>query len=162
MHSVATISTESRTWRDAGVRPIELLIIDDDFEDVRRTRDALAGCKINNTVHVVTDAGSARKFFGAPADLGEDARPAAVLLSFRLWEGRDRPGLEQLVSECLSQKIPVFVVSDGEPDRIEVGGRAIAGDYSLSRPVDFVQLVRLVRSVEEFWFTIVRVGQVVG
>jgi two-component system, chemotaxis family, response regulator Rcp1 len=162
MHSVTTESIESGTQLDASVRPIELLFIDDDLEDVRRTRDALAESKINNTVHVVTDAGSAREFFGEPGDLGDEARPDAVLLSLRLWEGRDRSGLEELVSECLSQKIPVFAVTDGEPDRMVVGGRAIAVDHSLSRPVDFVQLVRLVRSVEAFWFTIVRVGPVGG
>jgi DNA-binding response OmpR family regulator len=161
MHSVTTESIEPGTWLHAGVQPIELLLIDDELDNVRRTRDALAESKVNNTVHVVTDAGSAREFFGEP-DLGDAARPAVVLLSLRLWEGRDRPGLEQLVSECLSQRVPVFVVTDGEPDRTEVGGRAIALDYSLSRPVDFVQLVRVVRSVEELWFTIVRDGPVLG
>jgi two-component system, chemotaxis family, response regulator Rcp1 len=121
MHSVTTESIEAGTWLYTGVRPIELLLIDDDLEDVRRTRDALAESKINNTVHVLPDAGSAREFFGEPGDLGDAARPAAVLLSLRLWEGRDRPGLEQLVSECLSQRVSVFVVTDGEPDRMGLG-----------------------------------------
>jgi two-component system response regulator len=66
------------------------------------------------------------------------------------------------VNECQSQKIPVVVVTDGEPDRRESEDALIAAAFSLCRPVDASQFVRLVSSVEEFWFTIVRVGPTVG
>jgi hypothetical protein len=144
------------------VRPIELLLIEDEPRYVRRTLATLADNKIRNRVQVAADGMAGLECLRRSDGLGESARPDVVLLSLRLWCEPNRSACEQLIGECDSLGIPVVLLTDGERGSREAGSGSIAAVRSLSVPLDFRQIVRLVESVPGFGFAIMRSASIAG
>jgi CheY-like chemotaxis protein len=67
-----------------SVRPIEILLVEDNPGDVRLTREALKEAKVSNTLHVVEDGVAALDFLYRRGAYGKVARPDLILLDLNL------------------------------------------------------------------------------
>jgi CheY-like chemotaxis protein len=137
-------------------RPIEILLVEDNPGDVRLTVEALKDGKIRNNLNVVRDGVQAMAFLHQQEPYDKVARPDLILLDLNLPRKDGREVLAEIKRTPGLQHIPVVVLttSDARPD-IQRSYELHANCY-ITKPVDLEQFIQVVRSIEGFWLTIVR------
>lgn len=135
---------------------IEILLVEDNPGDVALTRAALQDLKVANKLSVVGDGDSAMAFLHREGAHREAPRPDLVLLDLNL-PGKDgREVLDEVKADPDLRRIPIVVLttSSAEEDLLKAYDR-YANCY-ITKPIDLQGLTKIVSSIEEFWFSIVR------
>ena len=137
------------------VRPIEILLVEDDPGDVLMAREALAEGKVANRLAVVNDGVEAMAYLRAEGEYAERPRPDLVLLDLNLPRKGGLEVLEELKADDDLKRIPVVVLTTSDAERdIIVSYDHYANAY-IKKPVDFDQFVSVVRQIDEFFVTVV-------
>jgi CheY-like chemotaxis protein len=143
---------------DATVDPIGILLIEDDPGDVVLTREAFADHKLRNDLTVLGDGRVALSYLRRQGRYADVALPDLILLDLNL------PGLDgldllaEVVADPELRDIPVVVLTNSLAERDILRARRLrVADY-VCKPVDFDRLVQVVKRVEHFAFSFVRVS----
>ena len=139
-----------------NLQPIEILMADDNKGDVRLTLEALKGAKIRNNVHVVENGIEALAFLRKEGKYSNVPRPDIILLDLNMPKKDGREVLLEVKSDPGLKTIPIVIltVSQAEEDILKTYN--LHANCYISKPVDLDQFVKIVRSIEDFWFTIVK------
>jgi CheY-like chemotaxis protein len=137
-------------------RPIQILLVEDNPGDVRLTIEALNDAKLRNNLSVVRDGVEAMAFLGQEGPYGSVPRPDLVLLDLNLPRMDGREVLAQIKAHPDLRHIPVVVLttSDSQPDILQA--YELHANCYITKPVDLDHFIKIVRSIEDFWLTIVR------
>ncbi|MCA9680214.1 MAG: response regulator [Myxococcales bacterium] len=141
---------------DDRVTPIEILLVEDSVGDARLAREALAESKLRNRLHHVVDGLDAMRFLRREPPHGAAPRPDLVLLDLNLpgMDGREvLAAIKQ--SEDLRQ-IPVVILTVSEDEGDVLRSYDLHANCYITKPLDLGQFLKVVRSIETFWLTIVR------
>lgn len=136
--------------------PAQILLVEDSPSDVRLTRDALREAKVLNELHVVTDGEQAMDFLRRRGDWEDAPRPDIVLLDLNLPRKNGLEVLEEIKDDAELRRIPVAVLTTSEEDRDIIKAYDRHVNCYLTKPVDFVQFAEVIRSIEDFFLTVVR------
>jgi two-component system response regulator len=138
-----------------AVRPIEILLVEDNVGDVRLTQEALKDAKVANTMHVVEDGVAALDFLYQRDAYAEVPRPDLILLDLNLPKKNGREVLEQIKQDAHLKSIPVVILTTSQAEADIADAYSLHANCYITKPVEFTQFIRVVRAIEEFWFTIV-------
>lgn len=141
---------------DTQARPIELLLVEDNPGDVRLTREALAEGKVLTTLHVVEDGEQALAFLRREGRFAQAPRPDLVLLDLNLPRMDGREVLERIKADPSLRQIPVVVLTSSRAEEDVARTYDLHANCFIRKPVDLDQFLHVVRSVEDFWFTVVK------
>ena len=133
---------------------IEILLVDDSEADVRLTLEALKEAKIGNQIQVVYDGESAMEYLRDPTK----RRPDLILLDLNLPGMDGREVLAEIKGDPELAIIPVVVLTTSRAEEDVLRTYRLHGNCFISKPVDLTQFIRVVQSIEEFWFTVVRLA----
>jgi CheY-like chemotaxis protein len=136
-------------------RPIEILLVEDNPGDVRLTREALKDAKVANTMHVVEDGVAALDFLYRRSAYKAVPRPDLILLDLNLPRKNGREVLAQIKQDDQLKCIPVVILTTSQADDDISWAYKLHANCYITKPVEFAQFIRVVRAIEEFWFTIV-------
>ena len=140
----------------AATRPIEVLLVEDNPGDVRLTREALREGKVHNRLSVVQDGVEAMAFLRRQPPYLNAPRPDVILLDLNLPRKDGREVLEEVKNDPELQSIPVVVLTSSQAERDIARAYALHANCYISKPVDLEQFITVVKSIEDFWFTIVK------
>jgi CheY-like chemotaxis protein len=137
-------------------KPIEILLVEDSPDDACLTIEALKDGKVANQVNHVEDGEAAMHFLRRTGKYAQAPRPDLVLLDLCLPRKSGREVLEDIKQDPELRRIPVVIMTTVE-DREEVKAAydRHANCY-VNKPVDLDQFIGVVRSIENFWLTIVK------
>ena len=138
------------------MNPIEILLVEDNPGDVRLTREALRDGKVRNNLHVVEDGVEAMAFLRREGKYVDMPRPDIVFLDLNLPRKNGREVLAEVKSDALLTHIPVVVLTTSADEHDVLKAYEYHANCFITKPVDLEQFLHVVRSIEEFWFTIVR------
>jgi CheY-like chemotaxis protein len=134
------------------MRPVDILLVEDDEGDVWLTRDAFEHYKIGNSLHVVSDGVSALEYLrraGGP-------RPGLILLDLNLPRLDGRTVLAELAADEELRDIPVVVLTTSEAEEDIVRSFDLRASAYITKPVDFDRLVEVVQRLDDFYLAVVR------
>ncbi|HYD63609.1 MAG TPA: response regulator [Noviherbaspirillum sp.] len=137
------------------VRPIEILLVEDNPGDVRLTREALKDAKVANTLHVVEDGVSALDFLFQRPPYADAPRPDLVLLDLNLPRKNGREVLGEIKSDNGVKSIPVVILTTSRAEEDVLRAYNLHANCYITKPVDFTQFTTIVRTIEDFWLSIV-------
>jgi CheY-like chemotaxis protein len=137
------------------LRPIEILMVEDNPGDVRLTREALKGGKVWNEIHVVTDGVAALDFLHHRAPYTNSPHPDLVLLDLNLPKKDGREVLAAMKADPTLKTIPVVVLTTSQAEEDVMRAYNLNCNCYVTKPVDFEQFTRIVQAIEQFWLTIV-------
>jgi chemotaxis family two-component system response regulator Rcp1 len=137
------------------VRPIEILLVEDNPGDVRLTREALKDAKMSNLLHVVEDGASALDFLHQRGDYVHAPRPDLILLDLNLPRKNGREVLQEIKEDPRLKIIPVVILTSSQAEEDILGAYSLHANCYITKPVDFAQLTKIVRTIEDFWLSIV-------
>jgi two-component system, chemotaxis family, response regulator Rcp1 len=137
-------------------RPFEILLVEDNPGDERLTREALKEGKVRNILHVVTDGREAMRFLRREGRYAQTVRPDLILLDLNL-PGKDgRTVLKEIKADPSVRSIPVVILTSSQAEEDIVRSYNLQANCYVTKPVDLNQFVVVVKTIESFWFTIVR------
>ena len=138
------------------MRPIRILLVEDNPGDVLLTQEALKEGKVLNELAVVGDGAEAMAYLRAAEPYADRRTPDLVLLDLNLPRKSGHEVLQEIKSDSAMRSIPVVILtsSSAERDVLETYGQH-ANCY-ITKPVDLDQFVSVVRAIEQFWFSVVR------
>jgi len=139
-----------------GLDAITVLMVEDDPDDVYLTREALLANRLRMNLHVVNDGVEAMQYLRATRDQVGRRRPSLVLLDLNLPRMDGREVLMAIKSDPDFTDIPVVILTTSRAEEdIAASYRQHANCY-ISKPVDIGQFRSVVATIEDFWFTVVR------
>jgi two-component system response regulator len=137
-------------------RPIEILLVEDNPGDVDLTREALESARICNHLHVADDGAKAVDFLFRRGEYANVPRPDIILLDLNLPKKDGKQVLKEIKADPCLTNIPVVVLTTSAADEDVLGAYQLHANCYITKPVDFQQFLHVVRSIEEFWLTIVK------
>ncbi len=135
---------------------IEILLVEDDPGDVRLTREALKGSKLRNNLHIVEDGEEAMEFLRKEGVFADAPRPDIILLDLNLPRKDGREVLEEIKEDSDLRRIPVVVLTTSESDEDILISYNLHANCYITKPVEMKQFLQIVKTIEGFWFTIVK------
>jgi chemotaxis family two-component system response regulator Rcp1 len=139
-----------------GSEPIEVLLVEDNPGDVRLTREALRDGKVHNNLSVAPDGVEALAFLRRQGKYADAPRPDVILLDLNLPKKDGREVLEEIKADPSLARIPVVILTSSEAERDIAQAYELHANCYVTKPVDLDQFIHVVRSIEDFWFTIVK------
>jgi two-component system, chemotaxis family, response regulator Rcp1 len=138
------------------VRPIELLLVEDSEPDVRLTQEALHEAKVHNRLWVAEDGVEAMEFLRRQGRHANAPRPDVILLDLNLPRKDGRQVLKEIKADDSLRRIPVVVLTTSKSEEDVLRAYDLHANCYITKPVDFNRFMEVVKSVENFWLTVVR------
>jgi CheY-like chemotaxis protein len=136
--------------------PIQILLVEDSPGDVRLTQEVLRDARIANDLHVVGDGEQAMAFLRQEGEFARRPRPDLVLLDLNLPRKDGREVLADLSGDPELKAIPVIVLTTSEAEEDILRSYQLAANAYITKPIDLNEFIAVVRSIENFWLSIVR------
>ncbi|MGJ3254271.1 MAG: response regulator [Elainellaceae cyanobacterium] len=136
-------------------RHIEILLVEDSPGDVRLTQEVLREAKVLNHLYVVQDGVEAMAFLRHEGKFTTAPKPDLILLDLNLPKKDGREVLMDIKNDDTLRRIPVVVLTTSQAEEDIVKTYELHGNCYITKPVDLSQFIRVVKSIEDFWLSIV-------
>jgi chemotaxis family two-component system response regulator Rcp1 len=136
-------------------KPVEILLVEDNPGDVRLTMEALKEGRLLNHVSVAEDGVEALAFLRQRGKYVDEARPDLILLDLNLPKKDGREVLAEIKEDPELRHIPVVVLTTSTAEQDVLRTYDLHANCYISKPVGFEQFIEVVKSVGDFWFSVV-------
>ncbi len=137
-------------------RPAEILLVEDNPGDVRLTQEVFKENKLRNNLNVVEDGLEAMDFLRRVGKYADAPRPDLILLDLNLPKKDGREVLEEIKEDPNLKHIPVVVLTTSQAEEDIIKSYNLHANCYITKPVDLEQFITVVKSIEDFWLTIVK------
>jgi CheY-like chemotaxis protein len=138
------------------VNPIEILLVEDNQADVRLTREALKEEKMHVNLCVVGDGVEAMQFLRKEGKFEKAIRPDLILLDLNLPKKDGRQVLKEIKTDENLRTIPVVILTVSKAEEDVLKTYNLHANCYITKPLDLNQFSKVVKSIKEFWMTIVK------
>src|SRR4051794_6054736 len=136
-------------------RPVEVLLVEDNPGDVRLTQEALKDGRVLVNLSVAADGVEAMEFLRRRGSHAGKARPDLILLDLNLPRKNGREVIEEIKADDDLRRIPVIVMTTSKAEQNIYKAYNLNANCYVTQPVDLDEFLNVVRSIEDFWLTIV-------
>jgi CheY-like chemotaxis protein len=135
---------------------VEILLIEDNPGDRALAIEALKDSKINNNLHIAVDGEQAMNFLQKKGEYVNAETPDIIFLDLNLPKKDGREILAEIKNDENIKSIPVVVLTTSSAEEDIIKSYNLHANCYINKPLDFNQFVRVVKSIEDFWLTIVK------
>src|SRR5687768_1108486 len=137
------------------VRPIEILLVEDNPGDIRLTKEALKEAKVLNTLTVVQDGVDALACLHRQGRYADAKRPDLILLDLNLPKKDGREVLAKIKNDEALRFIPVVILTTSQDEQDVLKSYGLHANCYITKPVELEQFISVVKAIEDFWLGIV-------
>jgi chemotaxis family two-component system response regulator Rcp1 len=138
------------------MKPIDILLVEDNAGDVDLAREALQSGKLHNTLSVVGDGEAAMAFLRRQGKYAAAPVPDLILLDLNLPKKDGRAVLAEIKADENLKRIPVVVLTTSKAEGDVLKAYNLHANCFITKPLDLHKFIEVVRAIEQFWFTIVK------
>jgi CheY-like chemotaxis protein len=138
------------------LKPVDVLLVEDDEGDILITREAFEFHKIRNPLHVVTDGEQALQFVRRTGPFTDAPRPGLILLDVNLPRLSGLEVLAELKRDPELLLIPVVVLTTSQAEEDILRSYELHANAYVSKPVDFEHFIEAIRQIDDFFMTLVK------
>jgi chemotaxis family two-component system response regulator Rcp1 len=136
--------------------PIHVLLVDDDEGDIELTREAFLDSKIQVDLDVCYNGAEALSYLKKEGEYSEAKTPDLILLDLNMPIKDGRETLMDIKKDETLRKIPVVILTTSQSEEDVMKSYDLGCNCYVSKPVDIKEFSKIVKVLEEFWFTIVK------
>ncbi len=137
-------------------RPIEILLVEDNPGDVRLTQEAFKEGKVRNKLHVAWDGIEAMAFLRREDKFADAPHSDLILLDLNLPKKDGREVLAEIKQDPKLKRIPVVILTTSKAEEDILKTYDLHANCYITKPVDLEQFIKVVKCIEEFWLTVVK------
>jgi len=139
-----------------GCEIVDVLLVEDDPGDILMTREAFQHHKIQNKLHVVTDGEQALQFLHQTGEYTGAPRPGLILLDLNLPRRSGHEVLAELKEDPQLRVIPVVILTTSQAEEDILRSYSLHDNAYVSKPVDFERFMDVIRQIDNFFVTVVK------
>lgn len=139
-----------------NAKPIDILLVEDNPGDVRLTQEVLKEAKVKNDLHVVYNGVEALAFLRHEGKYKDSPHPDIILLDLNLPKKSGHEVLAEIKSDDNLKRIPVVVLTVSKDEEDIIKSYNLFANCFITKPVDLNQFLNVVKAIEDFWLTIVK------
>jgi len=136
-------------------KPVEILLVEDNEGDIGLIEEVFEEAKIRNTLHIAEDGEEAILFLRGEGKFLGSPRPDIILLDLNLPKKDGREVLREIKEDNNLKNIPVVVLTTSRAERDILRSYDLHANAYVTKPLDFDQLIKVVKSIENFWLEVV-------
>lgn len=140
----------------SDVRPVEILLVEDNPGDVRLTQEVFKEGKVRNLLNVVLNGEEAMAFLHQKGRFANAPRPDIILLDLNLPRKDGREVLAEIKADPDLKRIPVVILTTSQAESDLIQSYNLHANCYIVKPVDLDHFIDVVRTVEGFWLQIVK------
>ena len=141
------------------IKPIEILLAEDNPGDARLTVEGFKNAKVKNNITVVEDGKEALAYLRHEGQYANVPLPDLILLDLNMPKKDGREVLAEIKADEKLRRIPVLIFTVSSADKDILAAYDLQASAFITKPIDFDEFITVVRSLEEFWLTIVKLPQ---
>ena len=141
---------------EGQLKPIEILLVEDNPGDIRLTQEAFKEGKIKNNLYVAKDGVEAIEFLRHQGKYSDSPRPDLILLDLNMPRKSGKEVLEEIKIDEELRRIPVVILTTSKAEEDIFRSYDLHANCFITKPVDMDQFIDVVKFIESFWFTVVR------
>lgn len=135
---------------------IEILLVEDNRGDAKLVLEGFKDSKVHNHIDVVEDGESAIRHLRKEGSYRGAKRPDLILLDLNLPGMDGREVLSVIKNDDDLKRIPVVVMTTSRSEEDILKSYNLHANCYIQKPLDFEQFVKVVNTIEDFWFTVVK------
>ena len=135
---------------------IEILLVEDNPGDARLAKEALRESKFWNNLNIAVDGVQALDYLRKKGKYADAATPDLVLLDLNLPKKDGREVLAEIKADDKLKRIPVVILTTSTAEEDILKTYDLHANCYISKPIDLDQFMKVVRSIEDFWISIVK------
>jgi two-component system response regulator len=145
--------------KPCNTKPIEILLVEDNPGDILLTQEALRDDKLKVKLSVVTDGKEALDFLYRRGTYSDAPRPDLILLDLNLPRKDGREVLAEIKNDPSLKSLPVVILTTSQAEADIVKAYMLNANCYIQKPIDLEQFIKVVKSIESFWFTVVKLPE---
>ncbi len=134
----------------------DILLVEDNPGDVRLIQEALQDGKLLNRIVTVSDGQKALAYLRKQGSYAQATRPDLILLDLNIPRKDGREVLAEIKADPHLRSIPVVIVTSSQAEEDILRSYNTHANCYVAKPVDLEKFVAVVKAIEEFWVTIVK------
>jgi len=139
-----------------GGHPIQILMVEDNPDDIELTVEALKDARVANHLTVVQDGEEALSYLRCRGKYAQAVRPDLILLDLNMPRKNGRDVLRDIKNDPKLKRIPVVILTTSQAEDDILHTYDLHANCYITKPVDFNQFLKVVRCIEDFWLTVVK------
>jgi chemotaxis family two-component system response regulator Rcp1 len=136
--------------------PVEVLLVEDSPGDVRLTREAFKDAKVHINLHVAADGMQAMAFLNREGEHAQAPRPDMILLDLNLPKKDGREVLAEIKESPALKTIPVVILTTSASEADILRSYRLHANCYIAKPVDLDGFLKVVKSIDSFWLSVVK------
>ena len=138
------------------VGAIDILLVEDNPGDVRLIKEGLNNTNNRNMLHVVEDGVEAMNFLRREGKYKEAVRPDVILLDLNLPRKSGLEVLEEIKADTELKRIPVVILTTSGDEEEVLKSYSLHANCFVTKPTGLNQFNEVIKTMEKFWLSIVR------
>lgn len=139
------------------MKPVEVLLVEDDPGDVILTQEGLRASKLHINLHVVDNGEKALAFLHREPPYEDAPRPGLIILDLNLPRINGMEVLKEIKTNEALQTIPTVILTTSRAEEDVIRSYKLGANCYVSKPLNLDEFVKVVSSIESFWFTVVEI-----
>ncbi|MGL5511000.1 MAG: response regulator [Microcoleaceae cyanobacterium] len=138
------------------MRIVQILLVEDSKSDAVLTAETLSESKILNQLHIVRDGAEAMDFLYQEGKYQDAPRPDLILLDLNLPKKNGREVLAEIKNHPQLKTIPVVILTTSDYEGDILKSYELHANCYITKPVELSQFINMMKTLENFWFAIVK------
>lgn len=141
---------------DVNVKIFDILVVEDNPGDARLTREVLNNNNIQSCLYIVNDGVEAMEFLRNKGKFRDSPKPDLIIMDLNLPRKDGRELLAEIKTDDDLSHIPVVIMTISQAEEDILKSYKLHANCFITKPIDLNQFIKVIRSIEEFWFSIVK------
>jgi CheY-like chemotaxis protein len=137
-------------------RSVDILIVEDNKGDARLIKEVFNDNRLSNSLYFVNDGVEAMDFLYARGKYKESTIPDLIILDLNLPRKDGREVLAEIKSDDNLKHIPVVIMTISQAEEDILRSYNLHANCYVTKPIDLNQFIKVVKSIENFWFSVVK------
>lgn len=138
------------------LKTIDILIVEDNKGDARLIREIFNENKVFTSLHFVSDGVEAMNFLFAREKYKGFLKPDLIILDLNLPKKDGREVLAEIKSDPELKHIPVVIMTSSQAEEDIFRSYNLHANCYVTKPIDLSQFIKVIKSIENFWFSVVK------
>lgn len=136
--------------------PIEILLVEDSPGDIRLTKEALNEHRVLNNLTIAMDGVEALQALRREGKFEDSNRPDIILLDLNMPRKDGREVLKEIKADPDFKRIPVVILTTSDDEQDIMKSYDNYANCYITKPVDFEQFINVIKDLQNFWISIVK------
>jgi len=142
--------------KQSAGKVIDILVVEDNPGDARLIKEVLNENKIFSSIYLVKDGVEAMEFLYNKGKYKTVPKPDLIILDLNLPRKDGREVLSEIKNDISLQHIPIVIMTISQAEEDILKSYNLHANCYISKPIDLNQFVKIIRSIEDFWFSVVK------